>query len=113
MLSAIPHGHMTGADFSRDMVGFCARRFGREVAAGSLDLVQAAVDDLPFPTASFSKACTVNTVYFWEQPEAAAAELFGVLGSGGRLVVGFSPREALESVPVTRHGFVCAAGTKP
>jgi hypothetical protein len=49
--------------------------------------------------------CTVNTLYFWEQPEVAAAELFRVLRSGGRLMIGFSPRAVLERMSVTRHGF--------
>jgi ubiquinone/menaquinone biosynthesis C-methylase UbiE len=105
MLSALPHGHVSGADFSSEMVGFCSKRFTQEIAAGTVDLRQAVIEDLPFPEASFDKVCTVNTLYFWQQPEAAAAELFRVLATGGRLVVGFAPRAMLERLPWPRHGF--------
>jgi arsenite methyltransferase len=105
MLPALPRGHVSGADFSPEMVRFCAGRFASAVAAGTVELVEAPIEALPFAAASFSKACTVNTVYFWERPEGAAAELFRVLEPGGRLVVGFSPPAALVRIPITRSGF--------
>ena len=87
------------------MVGYCTRRFARQIAAGVVEVTKAAAEGLPFPSCSFKKACTVNTVYFLEDPRSAVAELFRVLEPSGRLVIGFSPRAVLERVTVTRHGF--------
>jgi hypothetical protein len=53
----------------------------------------------------FDKACTVNTIYFWSDAAASAFELYRVIAAGGRLVIGFAPRETLDRLPVTEHGF--------
>jgi arsenite methyltransferase len=47
----------------------------------------------------------VNTIYFWPDPPAAFAELRRVLCDDGRLVVGFGPRETMQALQVTKHGF--------
>jgi ubiquinone/menaquinone biosynthesis C-methylase UbiE len=104
-LPLISAGHLIGVDFSQDMVDLCARRFSSAVASGMLEITCASVERLPLPDGSVDKACTVNAIYFWGDPEAAAAELHRVVAQGGRLVIGFAPRETLERLPVTQHGF--------
>jgi len=105
MLPLIPAGHLIGADFSQDMVDVCARRFAAAIDRGALELVCASVEQLPLPDGSIDKAGTANTIYFWGDPAAAAAELHRVIAPGGRLVIGFAPRETLERLPATQHGF--------
>jgi arsenite methyltransferase len=105
VLPLVPAGHLVGADFSQDMVDLCRRRFASAVADGKLELLCASVEDLPLPDASVDKACTANTIYFWGDATAAARELHRVLAPGGRLVIGFAPRETLDRLPVTEHGF--------
>lgn len=105
VLPMVPDGRVAGADYSADMVALCERRFAGFIASGQLELAVAGVDALPFSSGSANKACTVNTLYFWDDPHAALTEFLRVLAPGGRLVVGFSPRETLERIPVTRHGF--------
>ncbi|MBI5232231.1 MAG: methyltransferase domain-containing protein [Coriobacteriales bacterium] len=105
VLLLVPGGKVTGVDFSRDMVDMAARRFSSAVGSGALELVCAPVEKLPCPDASIDKVCTVNTIYFWSDPVAGASELFRVIAPGGRLVIGFAPRETLERLPVTEHGF--------
>ena len=39
---------------------------------------------------------TVNTVYFWRSLAAGFAELHRVLSPGGRIVVGFLPKERMD-----------------
>lgn len=104
-LPLVLDGHVSGVDVSSDMVALCSDRFVDAAAAGVLDLRCASVEQLPLPDGSVDKACTVNCIYFWDDRRAAAAELLRVLVPGGRLVIGFSPRETLERLPVTRHGF--------
>jgi arsenite methyltransferase len=105
VLPLISAGHLIGADFSQDMVDLCARRFASASASGTLELMCASVDELPLADGAVNKACTANTIYFWNDPAAAAAELHRVIARGGRLVIGFAPRESLEHLPVTQHGF--------
>jgi SAM-dependent methyltransferase len=105
MTPQVPEGSVSGVDFSPDMVALCERRFKRVIRAGRLDLKCADVADLPFADGCFTKACTVNTIYFWPDPADALRELHRVLADGGRLVVAFSPRETMQDVAVARHGF--------
>jgi ubiquinone/menaquinone biosynthesis C-methylase UbiE len=105
MLPLVSGGHMIGADFSQDMVDVCAVRFASAIGSGLLELTCASVEQLPFPDGAVDKACTVNTIYFWSDAAVAASELHRVIAAGGRLVIGFAPRETLERLPVTEHGF--------
>ena len=72
-----------------------------------MELRCASAERLPYDDGSFTKACTVNTVYFWPKPAAGISELSRVLAVGGRLVIGFSPAAAMRKMPkrLTEHGF--------
>ena len=60
---------------------------------------------LPFADASFHAAVSVNTVYFWQAPQAVLAELSRVLRPGGRLCLNFCERAFMQSLPFTGYGF--------
>lgn len=60
---------------------------------------------LPYPDDSFDKILTVNTLYFWEQPQTLIRELSRVLKAGGLCSIAFGDKEYLESLPVTQFGF--------
>ena len=87
------------------MVSVATRRLAPLIGAGYVELRCA--EHLPYGDASFTKACTVNTVYFWSEPAAGMREFARVPGAGGRLVVGFSPAAAMRKMPkrLTEHGF--------
>jgi ubiquinone/menaquinone biosynthesis C-methylase UbiE len=106
MASVVTHGHIAGVDFSSDMTAFCTRRFRGLVQAGRLALHTADVGTLPHAAETFTKACTVNTIYFWPDPVAALASIRRVLREGGRLVVTFNPPATAGKLPYTKHGFV-------
>ena len=92
--------YVAGVDRSRDMVRQARRIFSAEVNEGRADFREGDVDALPFRAASFGKACTVNTIYFWKSLEAAFAEIRRVLSPNGRLVVGFLPKDRMERLGV-------------
>jgi len=58
----------------------------------------AAADALPFSSGRFSKACTVNTIYFWPEATVEFEEIRRALSPGGRLVVSFLPRDTMEKL---------------
>jgi len=103
MAKIVTHGRLAAVDFSPEMIERCARRFASLVAAGRLELRCASVEELPYGAAEFTKACTVNTIYFWSDPELALAKLRASLRDGGRLAVTFNPRSAAEKLAYTRH----------
>jgi SAM-dependent methyltransferase len=101
----VPQGSVAGVDFSPDMVAACEKRFAPLIRAGRVELRCARAEQLPYADGRFSKACTVNTIYFWPDPTVPLQELRRVLDDRGRLVVGFSVPEAIRRLPFTRHGF--------
>ncbi len=86
-------GFVAGVDRSADAVSWATSKYASAVAAGRADFREGNVEALPFESAAFGKVCTVNTVYFWKSLEAGFAEIRRVLARGGRVVVGFLPKE--------------------
>jgi len=88
--------YVAGLDRSQAMVKRASTIFSDAVRAGRAEFREGSVEALPFASASFGKVCTVNTVYFWKSLEAGFAEIRRVLSPGGRLVVGFLPKERMD-----------------
>jgi ubiquinone/menaquinone biosynthesis C-methylase UbiE len=89
-------GYVAGVDRSPDVVQQANARFADAVSKGRAQFRAADVEALPFETAIFNKACTANTIYFWTSLSTGFAELHRVLSPGGRLVVGFLPKEWMD-----------------
>jgi arsenite methyltransferase len=100
---------VAGVDRSRDAVAWARQRFAAEVDAGRMDLREGQAESLPFADASFAKACTVNTIYFWPSLEASFAEIRRVLAPGGRLAVGFLPKERMARLNMPADIFTLRA----
>lgn len=105
MSGIVTTGQIAGVDFSEDSVQFCRNKFGALIQTGRIDLTCANVDALPYPAETFTKTCTVNTIYFWADPLASLGEIRRVLKKNGTLSVCFSTRNIMEKMAVTRHGF--------
>lgn len=86
-------GRLCGVDFSPVMHRHAQARNRALVREGRLSFHLGPTDRLPLPDASFDKALSVHTVYFWEDPAAHLAEARRVLRPGGRFVLGFRPGE--------------------
>ena len=97
----VPRGSITGIDFSPEMIDVCAKRFATLIESRRVELRCANADALPCSTDQFTKACTVNTIYFWSEPGAVVGEFWRVLRTGGRLVVSFRPRVTMKRLTET------------
>jgi SAM-dependent methyltransferase len=86
---------VSGVDISEAMV----------VRAKGLDVHLASADALPFEDRIFDKAASLNSLYFWPDPEDALTEIARVLRPGGRLLLGFEPAAELRKYPGHVHGF--------
>jgi ubiquinone/menaquinone biosynthesis C-methylase UbiE len=95
-------GQAFGLDASEAMVRRARRRLG---GSGRLRLFHGSVETIPLPDASIDKACSVNNIYFWPDPNAAMAELARVIRTGGMLAISFEPAEELRKWPGHRFGF--------
>ena len=104
MATIVTEGSLAGADASSALVASCASRFRSLVQSGRLDLRCASAQSLPFSSASFDKACSVNSLFYWPDAGAGIAELWRVLVPGGRVVLCFTDKASLEKAGLDRPG---------
>jgi ubiquinone/menaquinone biosynthesis C-methylase UbiE len=86
-------GLVTGVDFSPAMLALARRRNARAIKTGRVVLRAGEATALPFADATFDKALSIHTLYFWPDPGRALTELRRVLKPGGRLVLTFLPED--------------------
>lgn len=98
-------GYAAGVDVSQEMVRYVSGRLRRYIKDGKADIRFGDIESLPFATGEFTKACSVNTLYFWRDPRIALAECRRVLQFGGRLALCFNAKADLEKWPGHVHGF--------
>jgi ubiquinone/menaquinone biosynthesis C-methylase UbiE len=85
--SLVDDGFVAGVDPSRTMIRQASRRLRRYIAAGRVELKEGTSSSIPYPDARFDCVVTVNTIYFWEEPESDLHEMRRVIKVGGHLVV--------------------------
>lgn len=104
---AVPGGLVAGVDHSAEMHALASALCGPLVASGRVRLACADAGELPYVGGTFDKAVAVHTLYFWPDPVRELAELRRVLRRGGRLVLGFRPKEdeASRDFPGTVYRF--------
>lgn len=94
-----------GIDISETMVQAALQQNSALVAAGTAHFALGNGRDLPFADRSFDKVFTVNTLYFWEDPQVQLQEIYRVLKPGGALSIGIRSRAFMEQLPFTQYGF--------
>lgn len=60
---------------------------------------------LPFENGSFDCVFTINTIYFWEQPQSLLAEIARVLKPGGKCFLTFAQAAFMQQLPFVQYGF--------
>ena len=94
-----------GADISPEMVNHVGARLRPYVEAGKAQIRHGDIEAIPFADGAFTKLCSVNTLYFWKDPQRALAECRRVLKAGGRLALCFNAKSELAKWPGHVHGF--------
>lgn len=96
-----PCAHVAGIDPSDVMVGLARRRLRRWIDAGRAEVALASSAKIPHADERFDAALAVHVVSFWSDPLADLGEIRRVLRPGGRLLLGYRPRDAetLASLP--------------
>lgn len=89
----VTRGRLAGVDPSEVMLQIARGRNAKALRAGRMELRSGVSAQLPFADGAFDKVYAVHTIYFWSAPERDLAEIFRVMVAGGRLVLGYRPRE--------------------
>ena len=95
----------TGCDFSelmvRESIKINAELVGKQKASFYCDRA----DQLSLKDQSVDRIFTINTLYFWENPENILAELKRVLKQDGQLLITIRPKEYMQHFEFTKYGF--------
>ena len=60
---------------------------------------------IPFENESFDKIYTVNTIYFWQEPEKLLLEIYRVLKPNGNFCLTFAEEDFMKTLPFTQFEF--------
>jgi SAM-dependent methyltransferase len=109
MADVITDGFLAGVDVSPAMVTFCEKRYRSLIREGKLELRCAGAESLPYPSSYFTKACSVNSIFYWQNAPQAISELWRVLAEGGMLVLCFTCKGSLEKRGFANSGITLYA----
>jgi ubiquinone/menaquinone biosynthesis C-methylase UbiE len=62
-------------------------------------------NEIPFEDNFFDKIFTVNTIYFWQNPEKMLLEIYRVLKAKGIFCLTFAQESFMKQLPFTQYGF--------
>ncbi|MEL1255811.1 class I SAM-dependent methyltransferase [Flavobacterium sp. DGU38] len=60
---------------------------------------------IPFEDESFNKIFTVNTIYFWQDPQKLLSEIYRVLKPNGNFCLTFAEESFMKILPFTQFEF--------
>lgn len=101
-----PNITVTGVDFSEEMCEEARNFHPNLITNGKLTIHCADAAEMPVPDQSFDIAVGLNIVYFWDPPEPYLYEIARVLKPGGKLLLGYRPRNSVEHLEFTRQNFI-------
>jgi len=104
MAAIVTSGFIGGVDVSTTMVQQGQARYRTLIQAGRMDLKVGTADRLPYPAAHFSRAVSVNSIFYWPDAAQAISELSRVLRDDGRVVLCFTDKASLQQRDFARHG---------
>ena len=104
--AAAANGYAAGVDTSQAMVAYSQKRYRPLIDAGRLGLLCGCAEALPLASGHFDKACSVNSIFYWDDAARSISELGRVLADNGLLVLCFTCRESLQGKGFSGHGLV-------
>ena len=87
MAEKVTSGHVTGVDYSDVSVETSRRNNEKNIKSGKMDVLEGSVENLPFADDSFDKIITVESFYFWPDPQENLKEVRRVLKKGGTFLL--------------------------
>ena len=83
----ITTGHLTGIDYSPVSVKTSLKTNRQDVESGKMKVLEGSVEALPFADDGFDKIITVESFYFWPNPQENLKEVRRVLKTGGTFLL--------------------------
>ena len=87
MAKMFPGSRLTGLDYSEVSVAEASAANADWIEAGRMTILQGSVSEMPFADAAFDRITTVESFYFWPNPQKDLCEVRRVLAPGGRFLL--------------------------
>lgn len=105
MAQEMDKGLIEGIDFSSAMVSVAKKRNKNSIAKGMVKILEGDFDNMPYEKEKYSKACSVNTLYFWPSPAHTAKKIADILKPDGQLILAFEDIEQLKQRKLNQDVF--------
>jgi ubiquinone/menaquinone biosynthesis C-methylase UbiE len=105
MARQIEKGIVEGVDLSKVMVSIARKRNKKNIRIGKVKILEGNFDEMPFGKERFTKACSVNTLYFWPEPVHTAKRIAQILRPDGKLILAFEDIEQLKQRKLNQEVF--------
>ncbi|MBN1181395.1 MAG: class I SAM-dependent methyltransferase [Bacteroidales bacterium] len=92
MAEKIDKGIIEGIDFSNTMMLIAQKKNKEYIKNGKVKLIEANFDEIPLEKDNYTKVCSVNTIYFWKNPENSVKKIVEILKPKGKLVIAFEDK---------------------
>lgn len=94
-----------GVEPSQAALKHARKKFRLAIQSQRLLLKEGAVSQLDFPENFFDKVMSINTIYFWTNPQADIQEIKRVLAAGGRIVIAHRSKKSMQQRPFQNYGY--------
>ena len=105
MAEITTRGVVEGIDFSPVMLKQASKVNKHHISAGRVRLHKGESAILPFDTESINKLCSINTIYFWNEPDTYFSEMYRVIKPGGMIVIGFRDDKQISNINLSEDVF--------
>lgn len=101
----LDNGFVEGIDFSKSMVVIAQKKNRKYINNGKVKIHLGDFDEALFDDNYFDKIFSVNTIYFWKNPDTTISKICRILKHGGKLFIGFHDKSEMEKMPLNRDVF--------
>jgi ubiquinone/menaquinone biosynthesis C-methylase UbiE len=98
-------GMIEGVDLSKPMFKISQRKNRNHIKNGKVKIHFGDFDNLTLDSNCFDKIFSVNTIYFWKNPEDTLSKVSSILKPGGKLVIGYHDKSEMEKMPLNKDVF--------
>jgi ubiquinone/menaquinone biosynthesis C-methylase UbiE len=102
---SLERGFIEGIDFSELMVAMALKKNKRHINAGKVKIHSGDFAEVRFNDSSFDKVFSINTIYFWQRPDATVSKIYRLLKPGGKFFIGFHEKSEMEKAALDRDIF--------
>jgi ubiquinone/menaquinone biosynthesis C-methylase UbiE len=95
----------TGLDFSAEMIAYATELNKENVDAGNVEFVLGDVQEAAQLGKQYDSIFTVNTIYFWKDPNEVLQQLHTLLKVDGELIITIRPKKVMQQYPFVQFGF--------